>query len=769
MVSNQPFKLLLPIFLLCFYCLQSQNDLALGQWRSYLPYANANYVTQGPSNVYFATEWSILMIPKFGTEFRRVSKVDGLSDVGISVIKYNPFSDILIIVYNNAVIDLVSATDGITALFDIQNFTGLTGDKEIYDIFVEDASTVYIAANYGISKLNLTNKEFSFTTFTGVPVRNVHVYDGHIYAAADDGLYRISQTNAFPEDFNQWERMEDGDFPLEYSASSLVEYNDQLYMALNDTIFTFQNEALEFFYHEEDFAVPFMTAEGTRLLVGMECKLEDCDGKVYYFDEEGNQEEDPNCVSRPKYAVEDEKGLIWFADGFREFRRDQPELTTCYTFKVNSPFSHNINEIKIYNNEVWVASGGFRTNFSYLNRGDGVFSYIDGRWEAYNSSNVDEMKELNDFLDIAINPETGVVHFASFLDGMVMYDRESFMVFNDTTSSLNNAELDPTRTRVTGLAFDSELNLWHSNHKADRPISVMKADGSWQSFDPSCNENEFFQVAVDQNDYKWFVVASNSYGLLVFDEGEMDDTTDDQCRLLSTNNSRLPTNRVNCVAVDLDGDVWVGTEQGTIVFECGLSVFEPECQGSLRIVEQDNFGAYLLETENVRTIAIDGANRKWFGTENGIFVQSPDGEEQVAFFDVNNSPLFDNVVNDIEINPQTGEVFIGTNKGLQSVKGEAIEGGIVNSSEALVYPNPVRPDYSGPIAIKGLARDADVKITDVNGQLVYETTALGGQAIWDGNDYNGRRASTGVYLVISTSTQRPDTPEAIVAKILFIR
>ena len=180
----------------------------------------------------------------------------------------------------------------------------------------------------------------------------------------------------------------------------------------------------------------------------------------------------------------------------------------------------------------------------------------------------------------------------------------------------------------------------------------------------------------------------------------------------------------------------------------------------------------LLETENVIDIAVDGANRKWIGTQNGVFLLSPSGEEQVDRFTVANSPLFDNNIVDIAVDQQTGEVFIGTAKGIISYQSDAVEGGRVHRSDILVYPNPVREDYEGPIAINGLARDAVVKITDVTGKLVFETNALGGQAVWNGRDYNGRRVQTGVYLVFSSSNARNTSlnarPDAAVAKIMVI-
>ncbi|MBK8493122.1 MAG: hypothetical protein IPL49_20130 [Saprospirales bacterium] len=748
----------------------AQTDLSIGQWKAHLAYPNGNWVAQSDSKVYFATEWALAVLDKSDRSFQRITKVEGLSQVGISLVQFNPFSNTLLVVYTNSVIDVISP-EGTSTLFDINNFQGIIGDKEVYHIFVEDADHVYVSANYGLSQLDLSNRQFPFTTFTGVPVLASAVFQGYIYMATEEGIYRIAESNSFPEDFSEWDKLDDGDgFPSAYTCTALVPYNDALYFSLNDTLFRYDGQVRTFVHYEPDQYIRYLTAEGPRLIAGYYCLQENCGGKVLYFNPDESFVAAPNnCDDRPIYGIEDDNGNVWFADEWREFRFQETGKESCDRVVLNAPYSNNINQMALYQDELWIASGGVRTNYSYLFREDGFFSLRDGNWSAYNRNNRNELTGMFDFYDVAVHPENGKVYVASFLDGLVEFDRENMVVYNDTNSTLNNPDLDSVRTRVSGLAFDSENNLWLANHAADRPISVLKNDGSWKSFAPAtCVENELLQVLVDRNDYKWFVVSSTSSGLLIFDEGDIDDPTDDRCRSISSNNSNLPSNRVNCLAMDLDGDIWVGTEQGVVVFECGSNVFEPTCIGNLRTVLQDNFGAYLLETENVRTIAVDGANRKWFGTENGIFVQSPDGTEQVAYISVDNSPLFDNTINDIVIHPVTGEVFIGTNKGLQTFRGTATEGGVINTNQVKVFPNPVRPDYDGTIAISGLARDADIKITDVSGQLFYQTRAEGGQAIWNGRDYNGRKAATGVYLVFSTSPQSLNNPNAIIAKILFI-
>jgi len=182
----------------------------------------------------------------------------------------------------------------------------------------------------------------------------------------------------------------------------------------------------------------------------------------------------------------------------------------------------------------------------------------------------------------------------------------------------------------------------------------------------------------------------------------------------------------------------------------------------------NNIPALLLDETIVNTIAVDAANRKWFGTRSGVFIQSPDGSERLATLDSDNTPLFDNIINDIAINQSSGLVYIATGKGIISFRTDAAGISQTHSSNITVFPNPVRPEYDGPIAIKGFAKDSNIKITDISGRLVYETTALGGQAIWDGRDYNGRRANSGVYLVYATRTSNREVPSAVVTKILLM-
>ena len=234
-------------------------------------------------------------------------------------------------------------------------------------------------------------------------------------------------------------------------------------------------------------------------------------------------------------------------------------------------------------------------------------------------------------------------------------------------------------------------------------------------------------MVIDGNGYKW--VKQITGIITVFDSGNLDDDTDDRSYLITSNNSNLPNQNITAMAVDREGAVWVGTTDGVVIFDCNSLLFDGACAGNLPVVNQDNFNGNLLEGEEVRAIAIDGGNRTWVGTSNGLFLLdvAETRYRQLAYFNEANSPLFANEIQHLAIDDVNGYVYIATDLGLQSIRGEAT-GGRRRMPDCLgnVFPNPVEPGYDGPIAISDLPTNANVKITDASGRLVYETLALGG-------------------------------------------
>ncbi|MBI1224553.1 MAG: T9SS type A sorting domain-containing protein [Bacteroidetes bacterium] len=745
-----------------------QTDISIGQWKEHLPFSNGVYVTQSDDKIYYATRYAVLEVDKQERSVRRMTKVEGLSDVGVKLVKYNRGSKILVIVYDDSKVDLVSES-GILTLPSIGDAPFL-GGKTIFDIYMANDSIAYFAANYGITTLNLKQGLFPNTIKTPVEVRSVRIFEDKIYAATDDGLY-VADPNAGYNinDFSNWEWLNGTKgLPQVFESDAMTLFNGQLYLDVNDSLYSFNGSEAAYVFHFDTLDLTFLTSEGEHLLAGFFCGPS-CKGQVFSFDQNlTSTNKGSSCLIFPRYAIEDEKGTLWYADDIRDFYV-QDKDAGCTSFSVNSPYSINTYQLDVANGKVWVAGGGVDLTFSALGRTEGFYGFVDGEWTAYNLRVTPELAGISDFLDIKTDPVTGKIYAAAFWDALVCLDLVTgeFKIFNETNSTLQGAQLDESRTRVTGLAFDAENNLWMCNHNAPKPLAVMTNTGDWYSFELPCLVDDQIQrVVIDALGYKWMFSSGNSTGIIVFDEGEdLSSSADDRCVVLNASNSVLPTNEVTSMEVDRDGSVWVGTKLGAAVFQC--DPFSGECPGSRPFVTVDGFGANLLEDIEVRAIAVDGANRKWFGTGAGVFVMSPEGNTQIAHFTAENSPLFDDGITDIDFNDETGEVYIGTLRGLISYRAEATSAPSYHPG-AVVFPNPVRENYFGPIAIKGLAEDSTVKITDVSGQLVYETEALGGQAIWDGNDYNGRRANTGVYLVYATNRNSND-PQVAVAKILLMK
>jgi len=326
---------------------------------------------------------------------------------------------------------------------------------------------------------------------------------------------------------------------------------------------------------------------------------------------------------------------------------------------------------------------------------------------------------------------------------------------------------------IAGLAFDNNNNLWVTMFGAPHELYVKTTAGNWYSFQLPYSRNIPYSggpIVVDDNNRKWYLCwdgGSGGGGIIVYDDNYTpDNPSDDKSRNLTSGvgYGNLPSNKTLSIAKDKNNNIWVGTDNGIGIINCGSSVFDG-CDAQIPIVQYDQYAGYLFAGEIVRSIAVDGANRKWVGTDNGVWLLSPDASKIIYRFTQDNSPIPSNHVQKIAIDPTTGDVYIGTELGLVVYRSTATEGGTTNK-DVKTFPNPVPGSYKGTIAIKGLVANADVRITDISGQLIYRTTALGGQAVWNGMDYTGHRPQSGVYLIFVT---RADGTETYVGKMVFLQ
>ena len=757
------------------------SALALGEWRSHLPYKFGVSVTQSADFIFYATPWSILRLDKEDGSERRISKVEGLSRAGMERVEWHAGAETLIAVYDNSLIDLISDA-GVFALADIRNFNGILAEKRVHDVYINGEQTALLVGNFGLTELDLEQRLFNFSTFTGNEVLGVEIFQNQLYLATDEGMYRSPVDNPFLEDFTTWEFFDAaGAFPSDFTVRAVAVWRDALYFETGGVLYKWSGTELTTILDLGNRFAAYLTAEGARLILGLACETydDDCDSDAYFFSDDNDFTiAGGGCVSRPLDALEDERGDVWFADQFQTFRTSRTDGERCEQRTFDSPPSHEVSEILLEGDRVYVATNGPTSQtFFYRFFDDGLAVQTDNSWTIYNSRTTEQLRpptgRIRDIFALAYDPANDLLFGGSLLEGFFEFDGENFTLYNETNTPLRAPLNDSGRIRIGDLLFDAATgNLWVTNYLAEVPLHVRLADGSWQSFAPPDGETQLTNLALDPNGYVWITTVES--GIYVFDPGELTTPNDERWRNITQSGNGeeqagLPSNRIFSIATDRDGGVWVGTELGVAVFECGGSAFDAAiCPGIKPTFEQDGILGFLLETTSVRDIEIDGGNRKWFGTDAGIFVQSPNGREQIAHFNEENSPLFDNVIRDLAIQPTTGEVYVGTNRGLQSFLGDAVQGQLFNSERVTVYPNPVRPEYDGPIAIRGVAQDANVKITDVTGQLVFEGEALGGQAIWDGRDYTGRRVNTGVYLIYATNTNRRDRAEAVVGRVLVV-
>ena len=786
-------RILLCVSLLCASVLPAQTD-SLGQWTSLQSFSYGRYVTESAEDIIYSTGNALFLLDKADLSFTRLTRTEGLAGGRISLVKYHRPTETLLIVYENSTIDLYRK-GRFTTLRQIDNFN-FSGDKRIFDLSFGADNRVYIAAGYGVSALSLNDKTFTFTTFTGLRVNGVAEYDGRIYAATPEGVYRVPLTGVNLNDFNNWQLLGPATgLPGDYSSSSITVWREGLYVAVNEDVWKLGANAGARHYAaaQQQTELVYLSPGPTSLLVGYRCPGGNCAGQtVVALDEAaGSARPLPDCAGVTNYALEDGAGRVWFGAesfGIRYLTAVEGE---CQRLTFPGPPKDQVYRLLHDGEALWIAPGQLDENTTPAYDFEGVFRYRGGSWDVLSIRNTAAFRGRNErnggdddvatIVDVDYDPINDVHYLSSFFEGLIGVDAEgTATLYDEVNTSLELAEgAGPGRIRAAGTATDAGGFTYVAVSRAAQGgiVSVRSPEGEWAALGQDCGLNLAIDIAVDREGYVWVVHrGGENGGITVIDPmGTPMDPSDDRCRTITAANSNLPTNETRSIAVGLDGEVWIGTASGIAIFSCRADVFDPEtCPGSTPVVEADDgFGGLLLETEEIRTIAVDGANRKWLGTNGGAYLLSEDGREQVLFFDRGNSPLLDDIVRSIAIDPTTGTVYFGTELGVIGYRGDATAAAPFFRDELVVFPNPVEPGYTGPIAINGLVRDAQVKITDLSGKLVQEGRAAGGQYVWSGTDYTGRRVTSGVYLVFAStganSFIEQQNPEGAVGKIVFIR
>jgi ligand-binding sensor domain-containing protein len=748
----------------------SQDSIPpIGQWRDHLPYHSAIDVSAGNNKIFCATPYSVFSIDLSENSVTRMSRVNGLHETGVSAINYNELSDKLFIGYRNSNIDIVFRND----IFNVPEIKldNLVGDKTIYNVF-SSGKYFYLSTGLGIIVIDPDNYEVKDSWFIGnnggqVKVNGFTADNSFFYAATDEGLKITSISTVDPANYLNWQNISGLNGLTGGICNNVINAQGKIFISKNDSVFVLNGFNWSLFFAEAGWKILNINSSSGKVIVCQ--KKNDGSAKIISLNTDGTI---ARTIQQPGLIVQPKKGVLvnnnyWVADssgGLTKFMSVDFE-----NYDLNSPQSISTGEIVFVNNTFYATAGSVNENWQKQNNKDGIYKFSEGQWTNYNNKHFAQLDSLPDLITVAIDPRDETIWAGSYGGGLLhIKGGNSFEVFKQN-SPIGQATFDPGSYRVSGLAFDKENNLWISNYGAAQNIVVRKNDGSWRTFAPpfALNENAASQVIVDDEGQKW-IVSPKGNGLIVFNDNKtIDNASDDKWKLYRTGAGigNLPTNNVLSIAKDKNGFIWVGTNDGVAVVQCPQNVFSSQgCDAVLPVVTQDGFNQYLFKGEEVRSIAVDGADRKWVATKNGAWLVSAEGDKVIYRFTETNSPLLSNDVKRIAIDGKTGEIFFATANGICSFRSTATEGGETNNN-VLVFPNPVPPGYGGTIAIRGLVNNAIVKITEMDGRLVYQTKALGGQAIWDGKDYKGRRISSGVYLVLVSDDGRK---ENLATKIVFI-
>ncbi len=754
----------------------SAQGVALGQWRHHLPNNRIIGIIETPDRIVGASNYGLVVFNKSDNSLERINKVHGLSDFGITALAYARDHKLIMIGYENGNLDMIS-NNSFVNLQDIRR-SSILGSKRI-NRFLVDGEQAYLACDFGIVQLDLTTLLINDTYFIGSGGALVNVYDlalhnNRIYAATNQGLIAADANAPNLTDFNNWHKETVTGLPLE-SFNHLEVFQGQLFANLNAS-------DADYLYYKDDIGWQLFNPGGNEyferkynirssngnLLVSYPSKLDIFDQNLSLVRSIDNYYEGE--VRAQDMLLSADQSL-WIADFYYGMVRERSS-GEFQRIVLPGPVSSNAFRLAYGGNNMWVApgaisSGGFNT-FNH----DGVFVFGNERWRAFNRFAFPELTNVWDIIRIAVDPANpSRVYAGSWTSGLMAFSPDGLQtIYNESNSTLQARFEIEDQIRIGGIAFDQQGNVWVSNSEVQRPLSVRKANGEWLSFGTNSlvPANQLTgEIIIDQQNQKWMILP-NGGGIYLFRENSLEVNNDFRARRLSTQQSQgnLPGNFVYALALDHNGYVWVGTDKGVAVFYTPQRAFTDEALLAQQIiVEQDGFGAILFEEETVNCITVDGSNKKWFGTSrSGAFLLSSDARQTIYHFNRENSPLPSNNVLDIAINNETGEVFFATDRGLVSFRGRSTAAADKHG-DVYAYPNPVRPGFEGYIAVNGLVRNAYVKITDINGNLMYETVAEGGQAVWNGRDLNGRKPSSGVYLVFSTNA---DGSETMVTKILFL-
>ena len=741
------------VFVMLFLCqitLAQTNQL----WKGYFSFNGIIDVTQSATSFYAASENALFIKNTVSGDVSTLNTIDGLSSQTISAIYQSSVHSKTMIGYENGLLLIIDKNNKIFKFVDIINKQIPPNIKKI-NHFYEYQNIVYISGDFGIVQFNLSSQLFGDTYFIGtmpaeIKVNQTTVYKGFLYAATNEfGLKRADISNQNLIDANNWTTVATGNFVGVNAigdflvCSQLFGENSKSTDGTNfSTLLPFSNPAVVDIRICQDQIIlttpNSITVYNNNLNIVRQVSASQIPNIASIFTAS-------TIVGNTLFIGTKENGLL---------TTEINNNSTFVSITPSGPTFNNIFSINATTSNLWAVYGDVTESLEPLikQRGYSKYTTVNG-WKNYPYSAVSDAPDL---VRVTVNPSnTNQIFIASHGNGLLKIEDEVVTThYKPENSGLEYLPADPTykSCRIEEAAFDKKGGMWLTNGLLKSPLKVLLANGTWQSYNMESVLTDFFVIArftkllIDKNSTKWMVARGE--GLIGFNEN------------FNNKFKKIPVGEedgnvpsiVQALAIDNRNQVWIGTRRGLRVLSSVDSFLDDEPMKAKSIIIIDNgLAQELMYEQFITDIVVDGANNKWIATADaGVFQFSPNGQETLQRFTAENSPLPSNTVNDVDINPLTGEVFFATNKGMVSFKGTAIKA--ANDLEnVVVFPNPVRPDFEGNVTITGLTNKANVKITDIEGNLVHEQISEGGSIEWNTTAFGKYRVASGVYMVFIAS------------------
>lgn len=757
------------------YSLLAAAQLPMGAWRAHLSYTNAELVAETPDRVFCVSDGNLFSVSKANSEIETYSRVTGLNDNGISSIAYNESSRMLLLSYSNGNIDLVDPEGSVWNIPDIME-KDLAANKAACDIFFKN-EYAYISNGIGVVVINTNKREVTDTYIVGhnstmIPILSTSIFGDSIYALAADGVYTALASNPLLVDFNNWKFR--SNLPQEGLSDNvkLKSLGNRLYLLKQSGGVFSSADGISWTVFND-------TQHFTNLKSSANSLLLCCANGIMRYDAAGTLVESISDITTHD-AVFNENNSTYHIAAATKGLLEVKGGALQNNFLPNGPAANNLTNPQFKNGRIVALTAAPEDFDLYQYDLSGVVAFFENeQWK--NITEADVSGTALPFRGIS-NIELDHKDKTHF---WVSSWQKGLFEFRDDKFYKHYYNFDVKGWNITdALAMDKSGNLWMATPLEMNSIKVIKTDGSWSSFyypsiPPSPGNKMLDKMLIAKNGFHWVNNLNSTVGgvFVLNDKGNVSSTIGQQSvylqRLNDQDGNEVLLRTVTSMAEDKSGDIWAGTRTGIVVFKNTNTVFNSNYTiYRPKIARNDgtDFADYLLDNTRINAIAVDGGNRKWIATYDGVFLLSPDGTKTIHNFTVNNSPLLSNGVLGIAIHGETGEVFFATDKGIISYQSDATEAESSYSGIS-VYPNPVRENFEGEITINGLMDGTIVRITDAGGNLVYKARANGGSAAWDGRNKWGTQVSSGVYyiMVASDDNENSDDIQTAVAKLLIIK